>query len=190
MSSLEALYQQVILDHSRRRSGEGPTGDFEFTSFQVNPTCGDEVTLGVKVDDEGRPVEVTWEGDGCSISQASLSMMVEELQSADLERVRELYGAMETMMHSRGKGVADDLLDQLGDGAALEGTSKFPNRVKCALLGWYALRDAMAKAGVDITEVAEISAKGDGAEGDRDNGDRESDDGGKSGESNDTEENK
>ena len=163
MSSLEALYQQVILDHSRKCSGEGPVEDFEFTSFQVNPTCGDEVTLGVKVDDQGRPVEVSWEGDGCSISQASLSMMIEELQSADLERVRELYSSMEEMMHSRGKGVQDDLLDILGDSAALEGTSKFPNRVKCALLGWYALRDAMAKAGVDITVSGDGISNDEGA---------------------------
>lgn len=78
-------------------------------------------------------------------------MMFDALQGADLDQVMALYDSMETMMHSRGRGVPDEVLDELGDSAALEGTSKFPNRIKCALLGWYALRDAMAKAGVDIT---------------------------------------
>ncbi len=150
MSSLEQLYQQVILDHSRRRSGEGPLDGYTHTSKQVNPTCGDEVTLGVKTGEDGR-VEVAWQGDGCSISQASLSMMSEMVEDADLSDLKEMYQAMDTMMHSRGQGVDDDLLDRLGDAASLEGTSRFANRIKCSLLGWLALRDALAQAGVDIT---------------------------------------
>lgn len=157
MSSLDALYQQVILDHSRKKSGRGNPEEFEFTSFQVNPTCGDEVTLGVKCDAEGNPVALSWDGDGCSISQASLSMMSEALRGADLTTVKRDFSNMEQMMHSRGKGTPEDVLDQLGDSAALEGTAKFPNRIKCALLGWYALRDAMAKAGIDITDQQEDS---------------------------------
>lgn len=153
MSSLDQLYQQVILDHSRKRTGSGDVSDFDFTSFQVNPTCGDEVTLGVRVGPDGTPTEVTWDGSGCSISQASLSMLAEALEGADLEQVRALYAGMEQMMHSRGSGTPDDVLDLLGDSASLEGTSKFPNRIKCALLGWYALRDALAKAGTDITDT-------------------------------------
>lgn len=151
MSSLDALYQQVILDHSRKRAGNGDVSGFEHTSFQVNPTCGDEVTLGVECDESGTPTRIVWDGDGCSISQAALSMMVETLDGADLESVKRNYANMESMMHSRGSGTSETVLDELGDNAALEGTSKFPNRIKCALLGWYALRDAMAKAGVDIT---------------------------------------
>ncbi len=155
MSSLESLYQQVILDHSKKKSGRGSTEGFEHTSFQVNPTCGDEVTLGVRVGADGEPSEIVWQGEGCSISQASLSMMADALADADLEETKHLYAAMEEMMHSRGKGVAEEVLDDLGDSAALEGTSKFPNRIKCALLGWYALRDAMAQAGIDITTDTE-----------------------------------
>lgn len=150
MSSLEQLYQQVILDHSRRRSGEGSTEEFTFTSHQVNPTCGDEVTLGVKVGQGGQLDALSWEGEGCSISQASLSMLAEMTEDADTAQLRQMYLAMDKMMHSRGKGVDDDLLDLLGDAAALEGTSKFANRIKCSLLGWLALRDALAQAGVDI----------------------------------------
>lgn len=150
MTGLDALYQQVILDHSRRKTGYGPIETFENTSFQVNPTCGDEVTLGVAVDADGKIADLAWEGDGCSISQASLSMMCELIEGADLDTVRQKYSAMEDMMHSRGRGVDDEVLDELEDAAALEGTAKFANRVKCSLLGWYALRDALAKAGKDI----------------------------------------
>ena len=136
MSSLDALYQQVILDHARRRTGAGSVADFEHTSFQANPTCGDEVTLGVETDENGKITRLSWDGDGCSISQASLSIMSEMLEEADLDLITRKYAAMEKMMHSRGRGVDDEILDELEDAAALEGTSKFANRVKCSLLGW------------------------------------------------------
>lgn len=152
MSDLQQLYQQVILDHSRERHGAGQVGEQKFTSHQVNPTCGDEVTLAIETDAAGNLIHVVWEGEGCSISQASLSMMYDLLDGADRPKIAKLYRDMEEMMHSRGKGVPDIVLDDLGDAAALEGTSQFPNRIKCALLGWYALRDAMAKAGVNITD--------------------------------------
>ena len=128
MSSLEQMYQQVILDHARERHGCGNPTELSASSHQVNPTCGDETTLGVTLSDSGVIESLAWDG----------------------ARVRELYSAMETMMHSRGQGVDEDTLDLLEDAAALEGTSQFPNRVKCALLGWYALRDALAQLGTDI----------------------------------------
>lgn len=153
MSDLEMLYQQVILDHSRDRLGEGSIPeDIDSTSFQVNPTCGDEVTLGIKVDENGELSDYMWEGDGCSISQASLSVMSELIKGKSIEDIAQLYNDFETMMHSRGQGVPDELLDRIEDGAAFEGTSKFPNRIKCALLGWYALRDALAKVGISLEE--------------------------------------
>ncbi len=164
MSSLDALYQQVILDHARRRSGAGSVEDFEYTSFQANPTCGDEVTLGAAVDEDGNITSLSWDGDGCSISQASLSIMSEMMEQADLDLVRQKYAAMEQMMHSRGRGVPDEVLDELEDAAALEGTSKFANRVKCSLLGWYALRDALAQAGFDVTVAPASSGATDGEE--------------------------
>lgn len=152
MSSLEQLYQQVILDHSKRRAGEGPLDGLVARSHQVNPTCGDEVTLGVELNPDGSVKQMAWEGDGCAISQASLSMMNQMVADASQERISELYRDMNLMMHSRGKGVSEEILDELGDAAALEGTSKFANRIKCALLGWLALRDAMAQAGINIAE--------------------------------------
>lgn len=151
MSSLDQLYQQVILDHSRERHGCGPLDSFETTSHQVNPTCGDEVTLGVRIGDGSIIESLAWEGDGCSISQASLSMLSDLVVGKSVEEVTRVFTAMEEMMHSRGQGVPDELLDLLEDAAALEGTSRFANRVKCALLGWHALRDAMAQLGSDIS---------------------------------------
>ena len=146
MNELDQLYQQVILDHSRERHGQGALADPDATSHQVNPTCGAEVELGVRVQD-GKVVAVGWEGDGCSISQASISVMHDLVDGADLATVVRLEKDFDVLMHSRGRGVAEDVLDELEDGAAFEGVSKYPNRVKCALLGWMALKDALVKAG-------------------------------------------
>ncbi|CED91159.1 MULTISPECIES: Fe-S cluster assembly sulfur transfer protein SufU [Actinomyces] len=149
MNDLDQLYQQVILDHSRERHGSGALEAPDSTSHQVNPTCGDEVTLGVRVRD-GRIEAVGWEGDGCSISQASISIMHDLVDGADLTTVARLEGDFDALMHSRGRGVDDSVLDELEDAAAFEGVSKYPNRIKCALLGWIALKDALLKAGVPL----------------------------------------
>ena len=154
MNDLDQLYQQVILDHSHERHGQGALTDPDATSRQVNPTCGDEVELGVRVRD-GRIVAVGWEGDGCSISQASISIMHDLVDGADLATVVRLEKDFDTLMHSRGRGVDDAVLDALEDGAAFEGVSKYPNRVKCALLGWMALKDALAKSGAVLPTTAE-----------------------------------
>ena len=154
MNDLDQLYQQVILDHSHERHGQGALTDPDATSHQVNPTCGDEVELGVRVRD-GRVVAVGWEGDGCSISQASISIMHDLVDGAYLATVARLEKDFETLMQSRGRGVDDAVLDALEDGAAFEGVSKYPNRVKCALLGWMALKDALAKSGAVLPTTAE-----------------------------------
>ena len=154
MNDLDQLYQQVILDHSHERHGQGALTDPDATSHQVNPTCGDEVELGVRVRD-GRVVAVGWEGDGCSISQASISIMHDLVDGVDLATVVRLEKDFDTLMHSRGRGVDDAVLDALEVGAAFEGVSKYPNRVKCALLGWMALKDALAKSGAVLPTTAE-----------------------------------
>jgi len=154
MNDLDQLYQQVILDHSHERHGQGALTDPDATSHQVNPTCGDEVELGVRVRD-GRVVAVGWEGDGCSISQASISIMHDLVDGADLATVARLEKDFDILMHSRGRGVDDAVLDALEDGAAFEGVSKYPNRVKCALLGWMALKDALAKSGAVLPTTAD-----------------------------------
>lgn len=152
MNELDRLYQQVILDHSRERHGAGALTDPDATSHQVSPTCGDEVELGVRIDGD-RIGAVGWQGEGCSISQASISVMHDLVDGADLATVARLSKDFDVLMHSRGRGVDDAVLDALEDGAAFEGVSKYPNRVKCALLGWMALRDALVKAGVALPSV-------------------------------------
>ncbi|OKL50071.1 Fe-S cluster assembly sulfur transfer protein SufU [Boudabousia marimammalium] len=147
MSELEQLYQQVILDHARARSGSGSVPeDISGSSHQVNPTCGDEVTLGVDLAEDGSVKRLVWDGSGCSISQASLSMMSEMVVGMGTQEREHLAETFSRMMHSRGAELSEDDLDELADAAALSGASKFPARVKCALLGWMALRDAIATA--------------------------------------------
>ena len=155
MSALEQLYQQVILDHARERHGEGlidTTGaEMAGESFQVNPTCGDEVTLRLRLGppgESGSPVvaDLGWEGVGCSISRASLSILTDLVVGKDLREVDELAEDFRALMGNRGEAIATEREERLEDGAALVGVAKFPARIKCALLGWMALRDASAKA--------------------------------------------
>ncbi|WP_416343672.1 Fe-S cluster assembly sulfur transfer protein SufU [Isoptericola peretonis] len=151
MSSLEQMYQQVILDHAKRPHGHGlvdaPADHRSGESHQVNPTCGDEITLRVDVD--GSTVAgVSWEGQGCSISQASASVMTELVTGHDLADVARLDAVFHDLMSSRGKGLDDDdALDALGDASAFTGVSQYPARIKCALLGWAALKDSLARSG-------------------------------------------
>ena len=112
MGSLEQLYQQVILDHAREKHGAGDPSGMDASSHQVNPTCGDEVTLGVTLDGQ-RLASLQWDGDGCSISRASLSMMTDLTEGKSAEEIGRLYRDMEVMMHSRNLGVDDEILDDL-----------------------------------------------------------------------------
>ena len=143
--AMEQLYQQVILDHSRARSGEGELQSAHGSSFQVNPTCGDECTVQVRL--EGGKLEtVAWAGRGCSISQASLSIMHEMLDGEHLQRADELGDLFRELMHGRGKELAAAKQEDLEDLSAFTGVAKYPARIKCALLGWAALKDALAQA--------------------------------------------
>ena len=151
IDAMEQLYQQVILDHAREPHGQGlqPLGALAGESHQINPTCGDEVTLRVELDDGGRPVvrDVSWDGQGCSISQASLSVLHDLVVGADLHEVDRLAGTFRALMNARGLGLDDDAEELLGDATAFTGVAKYPARIKCALLGWAALTDALIKTG-------------------------------------------
>lgn len=164
MSALEQMYQQVILDHSKFPHGRGlPGGEGGTTavavaphpgcgiSHQVNPTCGDEITLRVDVTRAGGvPVveDVRWEGQGCSISQASASVLHDLVVGQDLATVDRLSAAFRDLMGSRGAGLDDEAAEEsLGDAVAFTGVGKFSARVKCALLGWAALSDALILSG-------------------------------------------
>lgn len=145
-SSLENLYQQVILDHSRYRHGNEPLTEPAWAgrSHQVNPTCGDEITLEVSVGGPGEPIDVRWDGQGCSISMASASVLTDLVADAGPDGIDEIVDNFNELMHSRGKAEPDEEI--LGDAAAFSGVSKFPARIKCALLAWAAFSDALAQA--------------------------------------------
>jgi len=149
--SMEQLYQQVILDHAKFPHGRGlgvaGTDLLTGESHQVNPTCGDEVTLQVDLDDAGVVRDVRWEGQGCSISQASVSVLHDLVVDHDLTTVDDLADTFRALMQSRGAGLDEDAEEKLGDAAAFTGVGKYSARVKCALLGWVALTDALIKTG-------------------------------------------
>lgn len=140
---MQELYQQVIIDHSRERHGFGLQPDADAESFQLNPTCGDEIRLQVKLDGD-TITWVRWEGRGCSISQASASVLADLVGGSTLEEAAALAGIFRELMHARHEPLADEKLDKLEDGAAFAGVARYPARVKCAMLGWVALSDALA----------------------------------------------
>jgi nitrogen fixation protein NifU and related proteins len=148
-SGLEGLYQQVILDHARERHGFGLREGAAGESFQVNTTCGDEVRLRVHLaHGSGRPVidGISWEGRGCTISQGSLSVLADLMEGTDVATADELQETFHALMHNKGKPLDADREELLGDAAAFVGVGQYPARVKCALLGWMALRDALVRA--------------------------------------------
>ena len=141
-SELQALYQELILDHSRHPQGFGLAPDATASSHQVNPTCGDEVTLQLHVEPGSDIVtRVTWEGHGCAISQASASLFTEMAGSLTLGDLSSRIELFRTAMRSRGAIEPDEEL--LGDAAALGGVSKYIARVKCAMLAWVAAEHAV-----------------------------------------------
>jgi nitrogen fixation protein NifU and related proteins len=152
--SMDSMYQQIILDHYKHPQHRGLPDAFDAEVHHVNPTCGDEVTLRVRVAD-GAISELGWEGEGCSISQASTSVMSELVTGKPVEDAIELHQKFLELMQSRGEAVlseADE--DELEDAVAFEGVSKYPARVKCALLGWMAMKSAVAEAGWRAPEVS------------------------------------
>ncbi|MFP8904508.1 MULTISPECIES: Fe-S cluster assembly sulfur transfer protein SufU [Streptomyces] len=142
---LDSMYQDVILDHYKHPHGRGlRDGDAEV--HHVNPTCGDEITLRVRMD--GSTVaDVSYEGQGCSISQASASVLNELLVGKELAEARRVQETFLELMQSKGRIEPDDAMEEvLEDAVAFAGVSKYPARVKCALLSWMAWKDATAQA--------------------------------------------
>lgn len=137
--SLDNLYQDIILEHYRHPQGKGLQPDFTVEVHHVNPTCGDEITLRTRVVDG--IIEVSYQNSGCSISQASASMMWQLVQGKSVEAAIALETEFLALMQSKGQGTDDD--ESLSDAIAFVGVSQFPARVKCALLAWMALKDAL-----------------------------------------------
>jgi nitrogen fixation NifU-like protein len=141
--ALESMYQEVILDHYKHPHHKGLQEDFDAEVHHVNPTCGDEVTLRVRVRG-GIVEEVSYDGAGCSISQASTSVMTELVTGRPLADALAVQEEFLTLMQGRGQVEPDE--ESLEDAVACSGVAKFPARVKCALLGWMAWKDATAQA--------------------------------------------
>jgi nitrogen fixation NifU-like protein len=140
---LETMYQEIILDHYRKPHHKGLRDPFDVEVHHVNPTCGDEITLRVKLDG-GRVIDVSYDSAGCSISQASASVLTDLVIGRDVEAGLAVHREFVELMQSKGEGVPDE--DVLEDAVAFSGVSRFPARVKCALLSWMAWKDATVLA--------------------------------------------
>jgi nitrogen fixation NifU-like protein len=141
---LNSLYQEVILDHYKHPHHKGlQNGDIQV--HHINPSCGDEITLSLKIDGE-KITALTWDGQGCSISQASVSILSDLMIGKKRSEADQILNAFVEMLQSKGQDSGDENL--LEDGVALAGVSKYPARIKCALLGWMAYKDA-------ATQIAE-----------------------------------
>ena len=146
---LESLYQEIILDHYKHPRGKGLRDPFQAEVHHVNPTCGDEITLRVEVDG-GVVTDVSYDGMGCSISQASASVLFEQLVGQTVESGLATTDEFLALMQGRGQVEPDE--DVLGDAIAFAGVAKYPARVKCALLSWMAWKDAVSQAVVATTK--------------------------------------
>lgn len=153
---LEDMYQEIILDHYRNPHHKGLRDPYDAQVYHVNPTCGDEVTLRVALKEigDGEPVveDVSFDSLGCSISQASASVMTDLVIGKPVSEAMKIGDAFLELMKSKGQSEPDE--DLLEDAVVFAGVSKYPARIKCALLGWMAWKDATAQA------IAKTSASG------------------------------
>ncbi|HRL48614.1 MAG TPA: SUF system NifU family Fe-S cluster assembly protein [Propioniciclava sp.] len=150
--SVEQMYQEIILDHYKQKHHAGLREPYEAEVSHVNPSCGDEITLRVHLDGD-RVTDVSYDAEGCSISQAATSVMTDLVIGRTVDEALAIEHEFHEMMHSQGKAVPDE--DVLEDGIAFLGVSQFPARVKCALLGWSAWKDAAAQALATTTQQQE-----------------------------------
>lgn len=140
---LDSLYQEVILEHYKRPLNKALSENPLVQVHHVNTSCGDEITLNLDLHD-GVITQITWDGVGCSISQASTSVVSDLLKGRTANEALGLIDEFQTMLQSKGSDLGNE--DHLGDGVAFSGVAKFPARVKCALLGWMASKDAISQA--------------------------------------------
>jgi len=147
---LESMYQEIILDHYRHPHHRGLREPFDAEVHHVNPTCGDEVTLRVTLKDAGTEpavADVSYDALGCSISQASVSVLTDLVIGKPVSEAMDISAAFVDLMHGAGDSVASEPDDEvLGDAVVFAGVAKYPARIKCALLGWMAWKDATARA--------------------------------------------
>jgi nitrogen fixation NifU-like protein len=145
--NLDQMYQEIILDHYKRPHGRGLRDPYQAQVHHINPTCGDEITLRVNLKGNGTDaeiVDVSYDGQGCSISQASASVLNDLVVGQSVGAAFKTLDAFVELMQGRGKVEPNE--DVLEDGIAFAGVAKYPARVKCALLGWMAFKDAVAQS--------------------------------------------
>jgi len=147
--SVDSLYQEIILDHYKNPHHRGLREPFDAEVHHLNPTCGDEITLRVQLDGD-TVTDVSYDSEGCSISQASASVMTDLVIGKDLDTATSTYDEFLALMQSKGQLEPDE--EVLEDAIAFAGVSKYPARVKCALLAWMAWRDAVAQARGEVGE--------------------------------------
>jgi len=140
---LDNLYQEVILDHYKNPQHKKLNATYDAQVHHVNPSCGDEITLNVTLNGDVVK-DVSWDGVGCSISQASVSILTDLLIGKDLTQAQEIADSFMHLMQSKGTEKGDEEI--LEDAVALAGVSQYPARIKCALLGWMAFKDASVQA--------------------------------------------
>lgn len=153
--NLDSLYQEIILDHYKNPHHGGLREPYEAEVHHVNPTCGDEVTVRVHLRD-GVVDDVSYDAIGCSISQASTSVMADLLIGKSLDAALTVHRDFQALMQGRGQVDPDE--ETLEDGIAFAGVAKFPARIKCALLPWMAWKDATAQAGGDVDAAMQEEA--------------------------------
>jgi nitrogen fixation NifU-like protein len=145
-ANLDSLYQEILLDHYKNPHGRGLRDPYEAEVHHVNPTCGDEITLRVHVDGD-RVEDVSYDAVGCSISQASASVLNDLVVGKSVQDGLAVLDEFHAMMQGKGQVVPDE--DVLEDGVAFAGVAQFPARVKCALLSWMAFKDAVLRTEED-----------------------------------------
>lgn len=143
---LDSLYQEVILDHYKHPHHKGLLPIYDAQVHHVNPSCGDEITLNLTIS-AGICTAISWDGVGCSISQASVSILTDLMLNKDFATTERILNEFVDLMQSKGNKAGNDVL--LEDAVALAGVSKYPARIKCALLGWMAFKDASLQAQVE-----------------------------------------
>lgn len=141
--ALDDLYKEVILDHYKNPRNKREVADAPFSCHRNNPLCGDEITVTASVGDDGTLTDVAFTGQGCSISQASASMMTEAVTGSSVEQAKVLAAEFRSMM----AGESDPSEDEFGELVALKGVVKYPIRVKCAVLAWDVLQEAIEGPG-------------------------------------------
>jgi len=145
MSDLAELYREVVLDHARAPHGFGLREGGDAESHQLNPSCGDEVTVRLHLGADGAVEAMSWEGRGCAISQSSASILADLAPGDRPERLRLRIDGFREMMRSRGEVEGDEEL--LGDAVVFQSASRYVARVKCAMLAWVAVEDALTRLG-------------------------------------------